>query len=71
MNATGLWKNEIFLWDEANADMDVVTRDSLILEKLFLERPIKPCPDKRFFYDDVGGFETTGHFPQRNKQRAA
>ena len=57
MDTTTLWKQEIFAWDEEHADMDVVTRDSLIMEKLFLERPIKPCPASRFFYDDIGGYD--------------
>lgn len=57
METVGLWKKEIFSWDEENADMDVVTRDGLIMEKLFLERPIQPCPEARFFYDDIGGYD--------------
>jgi pyruvate-formate lyase len=45
-------KNEIIEWDNAHLDTDVVTRDALIIERLFLESPIKGRPDNLFFYDE-------------------
>lgn len=48
------YNNQLFAWDEAHADMDVITRDSIILEKMLNEIPITPCPEERFFYDTCG-----------------
>ena len=45
-------KNEIIEWDNTHLDTDVVTRDALIIERLFLESPIKGRPDNLFFYDE-------------------
>ncbi len=44
-------KNELCKFDEENTHIDVVTRDSLILERLFAEIPISGRPENRFFYD--------------------
>ena len=38
-------------WDEAHKDMDVVTRDSMILERVFDETPIADRSGERFFHD--------------------
>ena len=44
-------KNEIYALDDANIGLDVMTRDGMVLEKLFSEVPIKGRPQNRFFYD--------------------
>lgn len=46
------YKDEIYAIDSANLDLDVLTRDAMILEKLFNEVPIKGRPENKFFYDD-------------------
>ena len=61
-------RNEIFAWDEANSDLDVVTRDGFILEKIFAECPISGRPQNRFFYDD-GCFVAHGLVFRRRKSR--
>ena len=48
------FRKEIFAWDKAHSDMDVMTRDSMIIERILSERPIVPCPEERFFYDPEG-----------------
>ena len=64
------FRNEIFSWDEANRHLDVVTRDSIILEKIFAECDIKGRPDNTFFYDD-GFFVAHGLVFRRRKERNA
>ena len=48
------YQKEIFAWDAAHSEMNVVTRDSMIIEKILNERPITPCPEERFFCDSEG-----------------
>ena len=62
------YRNEIFAWDAANRHLDVVTRDSLILEKIFAECPVKGRPENTFFYDD-GFFVAHGLVFRRRKDR--
>ena len=59
-------RNEIFAWDEANRHLDVVTRDGLILERIFSECPIKGRPHNTFFYDN-GFFVAHGLVFRRRK----
>lgn len=59
-------KNEIY--DLESMDADVITRDSLILEKMFLELPIVGRKESRFFYD-VGNYKILwALFAERRKK---
>lgn len=65
-------KNELYAWDGENSHLDVVTRDGIILEKLFLEAPISGRRENKFFYDlgaDVGGKTAHGLIYRRRKKR--
>ena len=65
-------KNEVYAWDEENSAMDVVTRDSIILERLFLEVPVSGRLENKFFYDTgalVDGKTAHGLIYRRRKKR--
>ncbi len=51
------YRKQIFAWDEENAHLDVITRDSMILERMLSEIPVTAHPGDRFFYDDFGSFD--------------
>ena len=59
-------KDEVIAWDDAHLDLDVVTRDSIILEKLFEKCNIKGRKDNFFFYDD-GAFVAHALFFRRRR----
>ena len=61
-------KDELLAWDDANRDIDVVTRDSIILERLFAEAPIKGRKENKFFYDDTVCMSTS-LFIRRRRSR--
>lgn len=65
------YQKEIFAWDAAHSEMDVVTRDSMIIEKILHERPISPCPEERFFCDSEGWQITWRLFDARLRTRVS
>lgn len=62
------FRNKFFDWDKENIALDVVTRDSLILERVFAECPIDGRPNNTFFYDS-GVFLMDGLVFRRRQPR--
>lgn len=62
------FRNKFFDWDKENIALDVVTRDSLILERVFAECPIGGRPNNTFFYDS-GVFLMDGLVFRRRQPR--